>query len=328
MAENEAVKPAPRSLGERLTSVPKFTLYFILMIVSTIALFPTVVIPNKPSESSIDLYVSLMTLPQGSTIILQSDWTNSSRGESAGAMEALLRLVMRKELKLVFMSVGDPSAPQVARDTLRRINLEREKNGERPYKKWDDYIELGYFPNAEGTANTMADNLRNAWKGKRDAGPSGQMDVWQSPVLQGINRIEDIKMIVNIHASDTLARLIERIGRKTKLASMCTGVMGPETLVYYRSGQVAGVSVGLNGVVQFETLMARGIDPDISEKDSQDTKKPVRAPGRPAIPGFEGKTNYARGMQYYLSLHVALTLLIVAVALGNIGTFLVRRRSE
>jgi hypothetical protein len=260
-------------------------------------------------------------------VIVQSDWTNSSRGESAGAMEALMRILIRKKVKFALMSVADPNAPRVARDALRRINLELEAAGETPYKKWEDYVELGYFPNAEGTGNAMAENLRTAWAGKKDQGPNGMTDVFQSPVLQDIQRIENVQMMINIHASDTLNRLIERIGRRCPLASMCTGVMGPETLVYYTSKQIVGASVGLNGVVELESLMERGIDPDISDKDAQDLKNPVQAKGRPKIEGFTGKKNYARGMQYYLSLHSALTLMILAVVIGNIGTFLSRRKS-
>lgn len=323
---------ASMSFGEKLTSIPKFWLYLILMITTTLALLPTVEIPRKPARHTIDLFAALMSLPPDSTVILQSDWTNSSRGESAGAMEALLRLLMRKNAKFVIMAVGDPSAPQVARDTLARINKERKEAGEPEYKKWTNYLELGYFPNAEGTGQAMANNLRTAWAGKKEASPDGLKDVFESPVLKGISRVEQIQMIVNIHASDTLNRLIERIGKRTKLASMCTGVMGPETLVYHTSGQVVGVSVGLDGVVQFETLMQRGIDPydgvdqQEVEKLAHDPKNPVHAKGLPKIEGFKDMKNYARGMQYYLSLHSALLLIILAVVIGNVGTFLSKKK--
>lgn len=338
MAELEPDGPKTKSLGEKLTSFPKFSLYVLLAAIASLALFPSVEIPVKPSAATTDLFASLMTLPEGRTIIIQSDWTNSSRGESAGAMEALLRIVMRKKLKFVLMSVADPSAPRVARGALERINQEREDSGEPRFEKWTDYVELGYFPNAEATGNAMANNLKTAWQGRTDQSPEGQRNVFESPVLQGISRVEDVAMIINIHASDTLNRLIERIGKRTQLASLCTGVMGPETMVYYTSGQLVGVSVGLNGVVELETLMQRGIDPyeGMDGKEAQqkahDSKNPVLAPGRPKIEGFRSADpskpikNYARGMQYYLSLHSALILMILAVVIGNIGTLMMRKR--
>jgi len=337
MEANESIPPK-KSLGEKLTSFPKFGLYVVLAAIASIALFPAVEIPIKPGAGTTALFTSLMMLPEGKTIIIQSDWTNSSRGESAGAMEALLRIVARKKLKFVLMAVGDPSAPQVARGVLERINEERKKRNEPPIKKWEDYVELGYFPNAEATGNAMATNLKNAWNGKTDQSPQGMRNIFESPVLQGISKIEDVALVINITASDTINRLVERIGKKTKLASMCTGVMGPETMVYFTSGQLVGVSVGLNGVVELEALMERGIDPydgldgKEADKRSRDLKNPIWAKGSPKIEGLqppEGQSkkdyNYARGMKYYLSLHAALALMIVAIFIGNIGTFLSRR---
>jgi hypothetical protein len=320
MAQNET--PRPKSFGEKLMSMPRLALYGLLVACTAIPLFVTAIIPTKPSKPTIDLFAALMSLPDGSTIIIQSDWTNSTRGESAGAMEALLRILMRKNIKFALMTVADPQAPQVAKDTIRRINAEREATGQKRWEQWNDWVALGYFPNAEGIGNAMANNLRTAWGGKKDMQPGvGMTDVFQSPVLKDIRRIEDVQMMIDIHASDTLNRLIERIGKRTRLASMCTGVMGPETIPYHTSGQIVGVSVGLNGVVELETMMENGIHPT-GEGGA------VEAPGMPAIQGFKGEKNLARGMNYYLSLHVALALMIIAVVIGNIGMFLSRGRSE
>lgn len=332
MAQNET--PQRKSFGEKLMSFPKLYLYGLLVLMTAGPLFVKQTIPTTPGKPTIDLFVALMSLPDGCTVIVQSDWTNSTRGESAGAMEALLRILMRKNIKFVLMTVADPQAPQVAKDTIRRINKERKDKNEKEWVQWEDWVALGYFPNAEGIGNAMANNLRTAWAGKKDMKPGvGMTDVFQSPVLQSIQRVEDVEMIIDIHASDTLNRLIERIKKRTKLASMCTGVMGPETLVYHASGQIVGVSVGLNGVVEMETLMERGIDPyeGVDEKEAakqaEDMKNPVMAKGQPKIEGFKGATNFARGMNYYLSLHFALFLMIVAVVLGNVGMLMTRKRS-
>lgn len=333
MAQNET--PQPKSFGEKLMSMPRLALYGLLVLMTAGPLFVKQTIPTTPGKPTIDLFAALMSLPEGSTVIVQSDWTNSTRGESAGAMEALLRILMRKNIKFALMAVGGAECPQVAKDTIRRINNERKAKNEKEWKQWEDWVGLGFFPNAEGIANAMANNLRTAWAGKKDMQPGvGMSDVFQSPVLKDIQRVEDVKMIINIHASDTLNRLIERIKKRTKLVSLCTGVMGPETLVYHTSGQIEGVSVGLNGVVELETLMERGISPYEDEPDkkkaakmAEDPANPVMAEGKPKIEGFKGETNFARGMNYYLSLHFALAMMILAVVLGNVGVALSRRRS-
>lgn len=307
---------------ERMNSIPKIWLYLILMILTSVALLPKVALPNKPDPENIDLFATLMQIPEGKTIILSSDWTTSTRGESQAQMDALLRLVMRRNLKFAVISVGDARAPQVARDRIRRINEERKAAGERVYEKWNDYVELGFFVNVEGTFNAMANNLRTAWKGRRENQPGkGLTDIFESPVLKDINSIGDIQVIVDIHASNVVVTMLERLYGKVPLVSMCTGVMGPETKNYYMAGQLKGLCIGLNGAVGFENMMEKGIEPE--GKDGM-----VRAPGHPRIEGFKGQKNLGLGATYYLSLHAAMALLILAVVIGNIGMFVTRRRAQ
>jgi hypothetical protein len=280
------------------------------------------VLPSKPQASTIDFFEAIMTMPTDKAVILMSDWSISTRGENAGQLEALLRIMMRREVKFALMATADARAMQVARDVIARINVERKAAGERTYDKWVDYVEIGYFPNVEGTFNAMANNLRTAWAGKRDTQPGvGKTDVFQSPVLANVQRIQDVGLIVDIHASDVAYRMIERMYGKAPLTSMCTGVMGPETLNYYSTGQLKGVIVGLNGLVELETLMEKGMDPN-------GANGAVKAPGKPAIAGFAGQKNYARGASYYLALHSALGLMILAVVVGNVAMFASRRRNK
>ena len=321
MAQNES---APKSIGQRLQAVPKQILYFVLVAFITLSLllFGGKELPNTPKEQSIDLFANLMQLPDNSTAIIQSDWTVSTRGESGGATEALLRILTRKNIKFVMFSAADPQAPQVIRDTLGRINAERKKAGQREYKGWQDYVELGYFPNAEALGQSMANDLKSAWAGKKYPNDQGTPDdVFKSPVLANVQKIADASIFINITASQTIDVIVERMSGKVKLATLCTGVMGPESLVYYKAGQLVGVSVGLGGVVDLETMMEKGIDPE--GKDGA-----VKAPKYPHIDGFKGQKNFARGMDYYPALHVAMGLMILAIIIGNIGMILARREGR
>lgn len=312
----------PRNWADTLMSIPRLWLYLVLIVVVSLSLMPQVVLPTKPQKSTIDFFEAVMTIPEGKTMVLMSDWSISTRGENAGQLEALLRIAMRKRIKFALMATADARAIQVARDVIAAINAEQKAHGLPTYEKWTDYVEIGYFPNVEGTFNAMANNLRTAWAGKKDTQPGvGKTDVFQSPVLQNVRRIEDVALVVDIHASDVAYRMIERLYGKAPLASMCTGVMGPETLNYYSTGQLKGVIVGLNGVVELETLMERGMHPEGADGA-------VKVPGKPAIAGFKGQINLARGSKYYLALHSGLGLLILTVVVGNIAMFASRRRSK
>ncbi|HRI43894.1 MAG TPA: hypothetical protein PLL78_04285 [Fimbriimonadaceae bacterium] len=328
MATND---PTPRSFGQRLQSLSRQTVYLILIIVVSasvlISKFMGLTLPNKPGAGSQDFFAAIMAIPEGSTVFIQSDVTNSTRGESAGQFEALLRILMRRNIKFaVFCASGEPQAPQVAIDVIARINAQRIANGERAYERWNDWVSLGLFPDGRATAKAMMANLRTAID-KKDTPPGKPpTDVWQSPVMEKLKVIDDIGLYILVTASKTSDILVERlkfapvtygdVPLRTKLGCMVTGVMGPETNNYYRSSQIFGVVIGLNGAVEIEHLMENGIKPGQSE-----TYRSL------SIEGFKGMQNYARGMAYYLALHTAMGLLIVLVIMGNVGMWLTRRQT-
>ncbi len=296
-------QPERKSFGEKLQSIPKPYLFFILILCTSIPLwFPGIKVPNKPQDSTVDLFNKLMELPEGSTVLVSSDWTNSTRGESGGQFKALFRILMRKHIRACIYTSADPQAPKVARDTLQTLN-EIQTAAHRPtYDEWKDWVHLGYFPNAEGTALSIAANLKKAFSGKKakDPGTGNMRDVFESPVLDKVQKVADFPLLIVLTASNTSTITIERLNGKVPLAMLVTGVMGPETQVYYQSGQVIGLSKGLKGVYDLETMM--------DEK-------------------FPGELNLDQGSLYYPTLHIALILLILAVAAGNVGMFLGRRRA-
>ncbi len=305
------------SFGEKLMSIPRWALFVILLVFASVPLFVTIKVPNKPIEPAIDLYGTLMSIPEGSTILVASDWTKSTRGESGGSFDALVKILMRRNIKMALYSSGDPQAPQVARDAIGILNQERRAKGQKTYDRWNDWVTVGFFPNAEACANAIANNVRSAFSGRTENTPEGtKRDVFQSPVLQNIQKVSDFKLMMVITASKTSNITIERIyGKGVDLAMMVTGVMGPESMPYYSSGQIKGLAVGLKGVYDMEQLMEDGITAEMKSKWG-------------VVPGFPGDNNVGNGSRYYPTLHACLLLLIIAVTVGNVGTFLTRRKAK
>lgn len=316
--------PKGASFGQKMMSVKRQWLYLLLIVCTTIPAFVSVPVPNTPVQASMDFYRMVMSIPEGSTILIESDWTKSTRGESMGEMEALLRILMRRNVKFAVYSTADAQAPQVARDTIEKVSREQEAAGERPYKRWDDWLSLGYFPNSEGMNNAIATDLRKAFAGRTESPGPGQpqTDVFQSPVLQNVRKVKDIPMLLVVTASKTFDIIVERLYGKVTLGAMVTGVMGPESIVYYSSGQMKGVCVGLKGVYDVETMMEVGINNPPENPVVIDTKHPE------PVPGFPGKSNAGKGKAYYPTLHVALTLMILAIVVGNIGMYLSRKETK
>jgi len=316
MAQNE---PTRKHWSEVMMNVPRQVLYGLLIVIISITLFVPVQVPVVPQKSTKDLFSILMTIPEGSTILIQSDWTNSTRGESAWEFQALMRILMRRNIKFAVMTSADPQAPEVARKAIDDVNRERVADSERPYVRGVDWVNLGFFPNAEGTGQGLASNVAELFSGRYDQGESGRVAVMETPVLKDIRRIEDFPAMIVVTASKTIDILVERIARRTKLCAMVTGVMGPETLVYHQTGQISGLAIGLTGVAEIEQLMERGMDPNGGDGA-------VLASGYPKIEGFKGMKNIGNGSRYYFPLHNALGLMILAIVLGNVGMYVSRKR--
>lgn len=297
------VDPAPnKTLGEKLQSLPRHWLYLVLIAAASIPAFVPFPVPNEPFPAAVALYNNVTALPEGSTVLIQTDWTKSTRGESMGQMEALLRILMRRNVKVAFYSCADPQAPQVARDVVQRMAREHQEKFGTAYNRWESWLDLGYFPNAEATNNAIRSNVRQVFSGRTDTPPGGgpALDVFRSPVLENVRRVEDFSAVVIITASATVNVIIERLSDTVNLLAMVTGVMVPETQVYFASKQLKGMSGGLKGVYDLETMMERT---------------------------WPGKDNKGKGSSYYPTLHVVLTLMMIAVIIGNVGMYLSRRRS-
>lgn len=311
------------TIWEKMQAVDRRVLYTILVVLVCGGLFFPMEIPTDPDPSSKAFYRSVQALPDSSTVIIQTDWTNSTRGESMGHFENLMRLMMNGNHKFVFYSAADPAAPQVARTVLARIIAERKGQGLREYLVGQDYIDLGFFPNAEATNTNMGSNLRTAWAGRKSkvAGQSGDFDIWQTPVLKDVQKIEDVNMMVVVTASASIDVAIQRLAQKVPITAMVTGVTGPGVLPFFQSGQVKGLAIGLKGVYDVEYLMNYGINVADSEGVTE-----VKWKDSGEIAKVTDGTTFSRGKQYYGTLHVALALLILAVILGNVAMFASRRR--
>jgi len=313
-----------KSLGEKLQSVNRSILYLILFVVVSVPLvitkFLDVQLRCKPEQYTKDTYVLLRNLGPNDTIIIDSGFTNSSRGENGGQLEALLRMCMRQKVKFVLFSSVDPQSPQIARDFIRKLNKERKAKGQELCRRWDDYVEMGFFSDSPTMLQTMGEDLSRAWANRKVKDQQGvSRDVFTSPPMKNIRKIEDFKAYVTIAASSIMPTIVPRVGAKVPVISMITGVMFPEQYNYYKSGQLKGLVNGLSGCVELETLMEKGID---AKGEVGGKVLPMQAEP------FAGEQNFHRGMAYYLALHVALGVLILAVVIGNIGMFMAKRSSR
>jgi len=114
------------AIVDKLSKIKKETLYIMLIVFAAAPLFYDIKktpLPVKTSDATQQMYIALNEIKMGSTVIIESDWTISSRGESAGQLEAVLRILKTRDAKFVLYSGGDPQAPLVAANVITRVNL-------------------------------------------------------------------------------------------------------------------------------------------------------------------------------------------------------------
>lgn len=307
-------------------NIPREMLFIILFVVCSVLVFVKTELPNRVSDSSADLYKVLKNLDKTKPVFLQSDWTNSTRGESGAQFDSLVRILIRERIKIGLLSGGDAQAPEVARAAIERIARETEAISGQPYRRWEDWVYIGYFPGVEASLQSISGNLKNALATKKDTSTDGsKRPVMDSPVMQGISKIGDSNAFIIVTASKTSRIAIERLTGKVTILALVTGVMGPETYNYYQSGQLAGLSVGLKGAYDTESMMQYGLN--VAGSDGKTKVSNAKVPDQ--VPGYDGGyKNLAMGQQFIVPLHGAIVLLILAVVLGNVETIRERRRRK
>ncbi len=311
--------PGPTNWGARLQAIPKPVIYLVLILICTVPQFFTIGFPNQPDASSVEFYTNLAKLPEGSRVLVATDWTGSTRGESKGQFRTLMKVLMEKRIKFAMYSTADAQAPQAALDAIQELNAERVAKGKPEYRRWTDWVNVGFFANSEAATNGIANDLRSTFAPKKDFPPQGEpAPVLSSPLFAGVRSVKDFSALIVITASKTSNITVERVGGKTPLAFMVTGVMGPETSVFYQSRQIVGLAVGLKGAFDMEQLVKYGVNnPGPNEIKSS----AVAGSLPPLLPDDEP----GQGTKFYPTLHFALAFMILMVVLGNAGMFLSKR---
>lgn len=309
---------------EKLQNLDRRILYALLIVLCSLGLFVRAEIPTKVDQQTADLYAKLMAVEPGKTVIVQTDWTLSTRGENMAHLEALTRILMHRDIKFVFYTATtEAPAVEVSRSVVDRINRERKAAGFKEYVMNDDYVTLGLFPNAEGINQAMGQDLRKAWGDKMVKRNGQPVPAFETAALKNVRSIKDIPLMVVVTASSTNDIAVERLSDKVELGLMCTGVVGGTSLQYYPA-QYKGIASGLKGAYEMEYMMKNGINYKVGDKEPAVPNEKIGS----VVPPIDKGVTLDRANKYYLTLHIALTLLIGVVVLGNISMIASKRAAK
>lgn len=305
---------------QKLQNLDRRILYATLIVLCSIVLFIPGELPVSVEKQTVDLYAKLMSIPTDKPVIIETDWTISTRGENMGHLEAMVRILMSRGVKFAFFTAtSEAPAVQVSRNVVDAINRERKAAGLSEYKQGVDYVSIGLFPNTEGIQTAIGQDIRKAWGDRKVKTVSGDKGAFETDVLKGVTSIKDVSLYVVITASSTIDTAVERLSDKVDIGLMCTGVVGGTAMNFYPN-QVKGIASGLKAGYEMEYMMKHGVN---HRGEGGKIKVPQDRPGEIA-PVKEGVTT-SRAAKYFLTLHVALLVLILAVILGNVTMVLSKK---
>ena len=89
-----------KNMWQTLYAIDRRVLYGILMVLVFWQILIPITVPNVTMGMSKDLFDKIESLQPGDVVLIESDWTTSTRGESMGQFKALIRHLMRKEAVL------------------------------------------------------------------------------------------------------------------------------------------------------------------------------------------------------------------------------------
>jgi len=222
-------------------------------------------------------------------VIVSCNFGSGTLAENLSQTEAVLTHICRRGMRFAIFAFNDPQGRELGGKAAEKIAARFN------YKYGENWVNWGYRPAAaiqpllKAAVNDIPGTFRNDVKGTK------LQDV---PVMRGVKTTEDIGLIVEMAASNTLPVWIQFFQRagKTPIATLyCpTSVMASEAYPYLDSGQLQGMLVGLKGASEYEARL--------------------------------GETGF--GTQASASLSYSHVLIIGLIVLGNVGMFAERRRRE
>lgn len=277
------------SLLRRLEYVDRRWLFVLMAGAVLLPLIVHMPLPLHVSQMVQDLYDAIEELPEGSIVLISSDYDPTAKPELEPFHVALLHHLARKRIRMVMVSLW-PAAPPLTDQVIKEVGLERVYG----LVKNVDWVHLGYKEGRQITMASMGNSIRSTFPKDRDGAA-----VETLPLMHEVDKYSDVEMLINVSGgSPGIKEYVQVVQSRygIRMIGATTAVSGPDYVPYYQATpkQLLGLSAGMKGSAEYEQLVGR--------------------PGAASA-----------GMAAQSSSHV---LLILFIVFGNVMYFLARREGR
>lgn len=223
-------------------------IYIILASLIIVALFLPVSDEVEVSSSTQSFYEAINSLPEGSPVLLGTDFDASSRAENIPQLKIVVKHLMSRNLRIIALSMWD-QGPMFA----DRILWE---SGEEMGKEYGvDYVNLGYAAGVQSMVRLLKDDIKAVYKKDFSGNRVEDMEI-----LEGIDGASDIPLLVEISDRPGGVRVyieqIQSFDKDFKIVCGLTATSVPPLMPYIQSRQIGGYIIGLKGASEYEYLLS------------------------------------------------------------------------
>jgi len=239
-------------LEQMIGRLDRRIVYLGLFLFTLVPLWSKLALPLYVTDPPKLFHKTVEELPQDKLVFISSDWDAGSQAENRPQFIALIRHLIRRNLKFAIICIAYPTSVQMAQTAiLEAIELENAKD-RCVYGR--DWVNLGYKPGEEPWLRTFAASIPAAVKEDIEGTPLEQI-----PVMKGVRNFgpdAQVSTMVNVTGSITAEKWYQFLTpTKVKMLIGATAVMAPEQYPYLDSGQISGLLTGMKGAAEYEKLL-------------------------------------------------------------------------
>ena len=243
-----------QTIWDKLQAIDPRYLYVALIVFIVVPLLAPISLPNIPSQPTRMGYETVERVASerpGDLVLIASDWSASTHGESHWQSIAALRQIMMRHLRFDVVSL-DPQNSNLMIADINQVSdeLTAAHKIPAPYVYGKDYCLWGYRPSTavpqflKGIANDIPGTVHADYRGNPIA---------SLPCMRGVRNTRDVSMVLLITPTSVLDTFLQFVGG-IPLVYFPTSVMAPEGYPYLDSHQIGGMVTGVKGAGDYEQL--------------------------------------------------------------------------
>jgi hypothetical protein len=247
------------SFLERLSKIDRRWLFLAMMLAIVVPLLFPAEMEFSVSRDVQAVYDEVESLPPGSLVLISVDYDPAAQPELEPFTRAVVRHLLRRQARIVFITLWDKAPPivlAIVRDIIEGEYVAGsgffEGEPHPDYRYREDYVFLGFKEGKQIVINGMGQDFRQMWTTDYQGTPIAQL-----PVLEGVGTLRDFRLIIESAAGhpgplEYVQQVVAR--HRLRYAAAVTAVSVTD-MTPYVPNQIFGLVGGMRGSAEYEKLM-------------------------------------------------------------------------